>query len=40
MKRGVIIRPGFQWGWDNWIRVSTGTEEETHMFIEKLKEIL
>ncbi|WP_320047231.1 histidinol-phosphate transaminase [uncultured Ilyobacter sp.] len=40
MKRGVIVRPGFQWGWDNWIRVSTGTEKQTHTFIEKLKEIL
>jgi histidinol-phosphate aminotransferase len=40
MKKGVIVRPGFQWGWDNWIRVSTGTEKQTHTFIEKLKEIL
>lgn len=40
MKKGIIVRPGFQWGWDNWIRVSTGTEEQTHTFIEKLKEVL
>lgn len=28
MKRGVIIRPGHLWGWDNWLRVSTGTVEQ------------
>jgi len=40
MKRGVIIRPGFLWGWDNWLRVSTGTVEQTERFIQILEEIL
>ncbi len=40
MKRGVIIRPGFFWGWDNWIRVSTGTMEQTQYFLDKLEEVL
>lgn len=40
MKRGVIVRPGFFWGWDNWIRVSTGTLEQTRFFLDKLDEVL
>lgn len=40
MKKGVIIRPGYLWGWDNWIRVSTGTLEQTEIFIKELKEIV
>ncbi|MBE6036149.1 MAG: histidinol-phosphate transaminase [Clostridiales bacterium] len=40
LRKGVIIRPGYFWGWDNWIRVSTGTEEQTKFFIEKLEEVL
>ena len=40
MKRGVIIRPGYFWGWDNWIRVSTGTLEQTQFFLEKLEEVM
>lgn len=40
MKRGVIIRPGFLWGRDNWMRVSTGTIEQTEKFIKVLDGIL
>lgn len=40
MKKGVIIRPGFLWGWDNWIRISTGTIRQTEIFISALKEVL
>lgn len=40
MKRGVIIRPGYLWGWDNWLRVSTGTVEQTEKFIAELKTVL
>ncbi|MEL7654757.1 MAG: histidinol-phosphate transaminase [Bacillota bacterium] len=40
MKRGVIIRPGYFWGWDNWIRVSTGTLEQTQFFLDKLDEVI
>lgn len=40
MKKGIIIRPGYLWGWDNWIRVSTGTIEQTEKFLLELKEIL
>lgn len=40
MKKGVIIRPGYLWGWDNWIRVSTGTIEQTQIFIDTLREVL
>ena len=39
MKRGVIIRPGFLWGRDNWMRVSTGLEQ-TEKFIKVLDGIL
>lgn len=40
MKKGIIIRPGYFWGWENWIRVSTGTEAQVHRFIKCLGEIL
>ena len=40
LKRGVIIRPGHFWGYDNWIRISTGTEAQTQKLIDCLKEIL
>lgn len=40
MKRGVIIRPGYLWGWDSWLRVSTGTVEQTEKFITELKAVL
>jgi len=40
MKKGVIVRPGFFWGWDNWIRISTGTQEQTQYFLDKLEEVL
>ncbi len=40
LKRGVIIRPGFLWGQDNFIRVSTGTLEQTERFIRALAEVL
>jgi histidinol-phosphate aminotransferase len=38
-KKGVIIRPGRLWGWDAWLRVSTGTEEQMRFFVEKMEEI-
>jgi len=40
LKRGVIIRPGFLWGQENWNRISTGTREQTLRFIKSLEEIL
>lgn len=40
LKRGVIIRPGFLWGLENWNRISTGTREQTMRFIEAMEEIL
>jgi histidinol-phosphate aminotransferase len=40
MRKGVIVRPGFFWGWDSWIRVSTGTMAQTERFISCLKEVL
>ncbi|QOR36487.1 histidinol-phosphate transaminase [Clostridium sp. 'deep sea'] len=40
MKLGTIIRPGYLWGCDNWIRVSTGTIEQTKRFINNLQKIL
>lgn len=40
LKRGVILRPGYFWGYENWIRVSTGTEAQTQKFIDCLKQVL
>ncbi|MDR0852214.1 MAG: histidinol-phosphate transaminase [Clostridiales Family XIII bacterium] len=39
-RRGVIIRPGFLWGWDTWLRISTGTEEQIRFLKEQLDEVL
>ena len=40
MEKGIIIRPGYLWKWDNWIRVSTGTIEQTEKFLAKLHGII
>lgn len=40
MKRGIIIRPGYLWNWDNWLRISTGTIDQTKKLIKALKEVL
>lgn len=40
MKEGIIIRPGYLWKWDSWIRVSSGTMEQTEKFITALNKIL
>lgn len=39
-KRGVIIRPGFLWGFENYIRVSSGTIEQTNIFLKALDEVI
>jgi histidinol-phosphate aminotransferase len=39
-RKGVIVRPGFFWGWDTWMRVSTGTEAQMDFFVEKMDEVL
>lgn len=40
LEQGVIIRGGYLWNWNNWIRISTGIIEETEKFITELKKIL
>lgn len=40
LKKGIIIRPGFLWGYDDYIRVSTGTLEQTEAFINGLDDVL
>ncbi|SHH17178.1 histidinol-phosphate transaminase [Tepidibacter thalassicus] len=40
LEKGIIIRPGYLWNWDNWLRVSTGTLEQTQKFINRLDEVL
>lgn len=39
-QRGVIIRPGSQFGMESWIRVTIGTREENDFFLNKFKELL
>ncbi len=39
-KEGVIVRPGFLWKWDNWLRISSGTMEETEILVEALDKVL
>ena len=40
MEKGIIIRPGYIWNWDTWLRVSTGTVEQTKLFISELNDLL
>lgn len=39
-KEGVIIRPGFLWGWDSWLRISSGNMQDTEICIEALDKFL
>ncbi|NLY76561.1 MAG: histidinol-phosphate transaminase [Tissierellia bacterium] len=40
LKRGIVIKAGDIWGWNTWLRVSTGTLEQTEKFLAALKEVL
>lgn len=40
LKRGIVVKTGTIWGWNSWLRVSTGTVEQTEKFISALKEVL
>jgi histidinol-phosphate aminotransferase len=39
-QRGVIIRPGHQFGMENWIRVTVGNRADNEFFIRNLKKVL
>lgn len=39
-KAGVIVRPGFLWGWDTWLRISSGNMQDTEICIEALDKLL
>jgi histidinol-phosphate aminotransferase len=39
LKRGVVIRPGHQWGCETYLRVTIGAPEENAAFIEALKAV-
>lgn len=39
-QKGAIIRPGHLWGWNTWLRISTGTQEQMAFLIEKLEEVV
>ncbi len=40
LKRGIVIKAGSIWGWNTWLRVSTGTVEQTEKFLSALREVL
>jgi histidinol-phosphate aminotransferase len=40
MKKGIIIRPGFNWGYKNWIRVSTGNKIHMKKFLDELSSLI
>lgn len=40
MQNGVILRPGFQWGEENFMRISSGTVEETEFLLNVLDRVL
>ncbi len=39
-KKGMIMRPGFIWGYDTWARISSGDMESTIKFIKVLDEVI
>lgn len=39
-KEGVIVRPGFLWGWPTWLRISSGNMQDTEVCIEALDKLL
>lgn len=39
-KEGVIVRPGFLWGWPTWLRISSGNMQDTDVCIEALDKLL
>ncbi len=39
-KKGMILRPGFIWGYDTWVRISSGNIESTKKFIKALDEVV
>ncbi|MBN2795647.1 MAG: histidinol-phosphate transaminase [Clostridia bacterium] len=40
LRKGVIIRPGFLWDFEDWIRVSSGTMEQTEIFLKALDDVV
>lgn len=40
LQRGLIMRPGFLWGYETWARISSGSMEETEKFLAGLGEVL
>lgn len=40
LKRGIIIRPAFEFGYPTWVRVTIGTREENTEVLKVLKEII
>ncbi|QCX34469.1 histidinol-phosphate transaminase [Caloramator sp. E03] len=40
LKRGIIVRPGYLFGMDGWLRVSIGTMEQNKKYIKELENIL
>ncbi len=39
-KKGMIMRPGFIWGYETWARISSGSMEDTKKFMTALDEII
>ena len=39
LKRGIVIRPGHQWGCETYLRVTIGTPQQNQAFIEALKAV-
>jgi histidinol-phosphate aminotransferase len=40
LREGVIIRPGYIWGYPTFSRVTVGTMEDNKRFIRALKKVL
>lgn len=40
LRKGIIVRPGFLFGMNGWMRVSIGTMEQNKRYIKELEEIL
>lgn len=40
LRKGIIVRPGYVFGMNTWLRVTIGTKEECEEFVEALKEVI
>jgi histidinol-phosphate aminotransferase len=40
LREGIVVRPGFYFGMDTWLRVTIGTKEQMEMFMKALSRLI